>query len=397
VEAQLQVEAGAGAGEVLVVQVGETALVGSGPGVNLVLRDPGLAPRHAAFRMSEDGLEVIDLGAPGGTRVNGSPLAVRVPTAVESGDLIELGGHGLRALVMGRRRRRRATTAAEIFPADELADATRIGSGATGVVYRARWLPRGVDVALKLLRDEFGPSSPEYARFLRECGIVARLQSPHVVAVYDVRTGDERAYTIMELVDGIALDALLAQGPLPVPGALRVAEDMARGLAAAASQGIVHRDVKPANVLLDRGARVAKLCDFGLAKDLASTLQSLTAQGVGLGTLAYLPPEQLTAAKQASPAADVYGLGATLYCALSGQAPFSTTTEETVYAIAYEAPPRLETLRADVPPEVAQAVHAMLGKDPAQRPTAAAAATGLQALREARFPGYDPGPLFASR
>ncbi|MCO5170819.1 MAG: serine/threonine-protein kinase [Planctomycetes bacterium] len=391
-EAQLQVEEGASIGAVLVVEPGQTKVLGRGPGADLRLDDPSLAARHAAVRLLEGGLQVVDLGAPGGTRLNEAPLPARSPAPAESGDLLRLGEHAVRVTVLGAPPRRRR---AEPFPAAEFAHVRRLGAGATGKVYRARWLPRGLDVALKLLREEYGPESVEHARFLRECATVSRLRCPYVVAVYDVRRADGHVFTIMELVEGAALDALLAGGALEVPAALRVAADVAAALEVAARHGVVHRDVKPANVLLDRRAGLSKLCDFGLAKDLEARLRTLTAQGVGLGTLAYLPPEQVAAARGVGPAADVYSLGATLFHALAGRPPWDVTSEEDLAAILERRPPPLRALRPDAPPEVEALVSAMLGRAPAERPTAAAAGAALRACLAARFPGWDPRALFA--
>ena len=158
---------------------------------------------------------------------------------------------------------------------------------------------------------------------------------------------------------------------------------------------MIHRDVKPANVLVDRRAGVCRLCDFGLAKDLQAAVQTLTAQGMGLGTLAYLPPEQVSEAHDAGPAADVYALGATLFHALAGRPPFKIDSEAELQAVLAAEPPRLETLREDLPPEVAALVAAALAKDPARRPSAEAVAEALARTRASRYPGWDPRSLFA--
>ncbi|MGE0711633.1 MAG: protein kinase [Planctomycetota bacterium] len=392
-EAQFQVEEGRSAGRVLVVELGQTKTIGRGPGADLTLDDAALAPRHAAVRLLDDGLQVVDLA--GGALLNEAPLALRRPTNMDPGDLIRLGGHALRGAVVGGRRRLRPRQAALPFPPEEFADPQRVGAGASGVVYRARWVPRGAEVALKLLREDYAAGTPHHARFLRECSTVAKVRCPYVVAVFDVRSDERAVYLVMELVEGVALDALLARGPLPLPAALRAGEDVARALAAAAQAGVVHRDVKPANVLVDRRAGVCRLCDFGLAKDLGATLQTLTALGVGLGTLAYLPPEQVSDARGVTPAADVYSLGATLFHAVAGQAPFRIDSDEDLRAVLDAAPPRLERACPAAPPELADLVAATLRKDPAQRPGAAQVADALARLRAQRFPGWDPRALFS--
>jgi serine/threonine protein kinase len=393
-EAQLQVEEGASPGSILMLAVGQTKTLGRGPGADLVLDDPALVARHVAVRLLEDGMQVVDLG--GGTRLNDAPLPSRRPTNADSGDLIRLGSHAVRATLLGGRRRRRARKASLPFPPGEFSDVQRVGSGASGKVYRAQWVPRGHPVALKLLREEYASGTTQHTRFLRECQTMARIQSPFVVGVFDVRSGEDSVYIVMELVEGAALDAVLAQGALSLPRALRIAEDVAWALAAAAAARVIHRDVKPANVLLDRRAGVCRLCDFGLAKDLQGTIQSLTAQGQGLGTLAYLPPEQVSGARRADSAADVYSLGATLFHALAGRPPFLIDSESELDAVLAAQPPRVETLRADVPGEVADMLQAMLAKSPDQRPSAQVVAQALAQVRARLYPGWDPRLLFAS-
>ncbi|HBP23023.1 MAG TPA: hypothetical protein DEA08_35275, partial [Planctomycetes bacterium] len=150
--------------------------------------------------------------------------------------------------------------------------------------------------------------------------------------------------------------------------------------------GIVHRDVKPANVVINRARGVAQLCDFGIAKDLESTLASLTASGMGLGTMAYMPPEQVGEAKHVEPSADVYSLGATLYHFLAGRPPFSPTNMKALWEIVDQPPPPLDAFRAEVPAEVSALVHATLAKDPDERPPIWSLVEQLAALR-ARWPG----------
>ncbi len=372
-EAQLTVEAGPSAGGALSLAPGQSGAIGQGPGAHLVLRDPALGPQHVAAKLEAEGLLLMDLGHPAGSFLNDERLPPRAAVEAFGGDALRVGSHLLRVTLLGRgvRGRRRAPRRLEdpVVPREEFELLRELGSGAAGKVYAARWLPHGGRaVALKVLRDTVQPGSLEFERFLREASTVARLSSPFIVAVYDVRVAAGRAYSVMELVEGpSARDVVAKQGPLPVAHALQIGHQVAQALAAAAEVGVVHRDVKPANIVLTPQG-VAKLCDFGIAKDLESTLRTLTASGLGLGTMAYMPPEQVSDAKWVEPSADVYSLGATLYHLLAGRPPFSPTTAQSLAAIVSQPPPDLRTLRPDVPPPVAAQLAAMLAKDPDDRP-----------------------------
>jgi hypothetical protein len=205
--------------------------------------------------------------------------------------------------------------AAETFAGLELGD--ELGAGGMGTVFRARHPGLGRDVALKLLRAD--PSTPlganGAARLLREAKLLARIDHPNVVRVLDAGEEDGEAYLVMELVDGQPLSHAL---PLPPLEALRVARAVGEGLAAAHAAGVVHRDVKPENVLVGPGGLV-KVADFGIGRALDGG-GALTAPNVAAGSPGYIAPEAL---KGAAPdeRADVYGLGALLRAALTGKPP----------------------------------------------------------------------------
>jgi serine/threonine protein kinase len=397
VEAQLTVESGPSGRSVHTLVPGQTLTLGSDPGTQVVLNDPSVAPEHAAVRLDDKGLWVVDLGSPGGCRLNEVPLRPRVPAEAFGGDALRLGAHVIRLTLLGRgaRTRRRAPSgsAQPLLSAHEFELVRVLGSGAAGKVFAARWLPRGINVAVKVLHEDIRPGSPEHERFVREASAVARLQCTYVVAVLELREQDERAFSVLELVEGPSVREVLQRGPLPIPHALRIAEDVARALAAASEEGIVHRDVKPANILLSP-VGVAKLCDFGIAKDLDSTLGSLTASGMGLGTMAYLPPEQVSAARHVEPSADVYSLGATLYHMIAGRPPFRPTTAASLAQILREEPAPLNSLRPDAPGPVVAAVRALMAKAPDDRPPVWQVADRLKALREQLYPDAETESLF---
>lgn len=265
---------------------------------------------------------------------------------------------------------------------DEFENLGELGSGGAGTVYAARHRASGREVAIKSLHTRVSADPVVRERFVRECRI--QIESPHVVQVYEVRVEGDQAFLIMERVPGVSLEDHLEHcGALPIPTALGIAEQVALGLAGAHAQGVIHRDVKPGNILLTPDG-TAKLGDFGIAKDL-NTLESLTATGHGMGTLAYVSPEQAENAKSVDGRADLYSLGATLYHMIAGRPPFTASNSaELVVEIFEEEPPPLGAFRRDCPLPVVELVHELLEKDPDERPAdAAGVVASLRALRGA--------------
>jgi len=382
IEAHLTAEEGPAAGSVFVVREGTPSVLGRGPGAELVLRDPAVASRHLGLLVQDGALAVHDLA--GGARLNDAPLALRVATPARAGDLVTVGSTGLRVDLIGARRgvrpqRSTARLADPGVPAADFELEGEIGRGASGKVFAARRRSDGRRVAIKLLVERVA-TPDEARRFEREGQTLARLKSPHVVELLERRIHEGRALLVMELVLGPSARDLVQAGPLPLGKALSIAEDVARAVAAAAQVGIVHRDIKPANVLIGPDGR-AKLCDFGVAKDLDALRTTLTRTGQGLGTMAYLPPEQVAQARDVDSLADVYSLGATLYHLLAGRPPFLPTTAESLQRILVDPPPPLAALRPDCPPEVAALVTAMLAKEPEGRPAPWSLPDTLEALR----------------
>ncbi|MEY2417357.1 MAG: hypothetical protein QOG90_37 [Actinomycetota bacterium] len=242
-----------------------------------------------------------------------------------------------------------------------------IGRGGMGQVHRAHDLRLRRDVAIKFLRADLAAQPDARKRFDDEARNAARLTHPNVVLVLDTGEHDGTPYLVMECLPGRTLKDELAEGPLAPARATWVARDVLAGLAAAHEIGIVHRDVAPRNILMTETGR-AKIADFGIAK--AAESQSVTVVGQVLGTPAYVAPERLRG-EPATPAADVYGLGATLYEAVSGKPPF---TGDSAVAIAQQAvstrPERLEQLRPDLPLDLVATIDHAMDPDPAKRPTA---------------------------
>ncbi len=246
-----------------------------------------------------------------------------------------------------------------------------IGQGATGSVYRAT-SPSGAEVALKTLRPEMmGDQSAQ--RFLRESELVRGLTHPHVVRTLD--SGQDPAtglmFLVMPLLKGRDLDRVLEDlGALEPETAVRLALQAGRGLTAAHRIGIIHRDVKPGNLLLDEedGEIIVRVCDFGIAKQLGGE-SSLTETGSQLGTPDYVSPEQLKSSKHVDERADVWSLGATLYQMLCGAAPFAhiESVFDLITAIVTEDVPHLQDRAPWLDASLSLIVHKALQRDPNQR------------------------------
>jgi serine/threonine protein kinase len=248
---------------------------------------------------------------------------------------------------------------------------TLLGQGQMGIVFRARRETDGENVALKILREELAEDELYRRRFRREARIASQLAEEHVVPVVDFGEDSGRLYIAARYVRGVPLSERIAShGTLSLSEALRLVNDLAGALEALHARGLVHRDVKPANVMVDeRGA--AALTDFGLARGVADTV--LTRTGAVVGTVDYLAPE-LIRGEQADHLSDVYALGCLLYECLAGAPPFAGKAfVETLLAHVRDEPRDLSDLRADVPESVSWIVLKALAKDPADRPATATA------------------------
>jgi eukaryotic-like serine/threonine-protein kinase len=266
-----------------------------------------------------------------------------------------------------------------------------VGSGGMSSVYRARDTLLERHVALKILHAHYTGDDEYVERFRREARAVARLSHPNIVTVIDRGEDGGRQFIVFEYVDGENLKELVTRsGPLSVRRALELGVEIARGLAFAHDHGLVHRDVKPQNVLLN-GDGEAKVTDFGIARSL-DVEHGMTQTGTVLGTSNYIAPEQASGSR-ISPQTDVYSLGVVLFELLTGDVPFPG---ENFVAVAMkhinEPPPNLLELRPDVPLRLAVAIDRALAKDPAARfPTMADFAAELDAcLRELDAPDTAP-------
>ena len=261
----------------------------------------------------------------------------------------------------------------------------RLGQGGMGIVFRALHDGDGRTVALKVLRDELSADDTFKRRLAREARAAAEVDHPNLAPVLEAGEADGRVYLAIRYVEGRSLAGrLLADGPLPLADLVRLAAEVGAGLDALHDRGIVHRDVKPANILLGSDG-AAVLGDFGLAKGRAYTV--LTRPGQVLGTLDYLAPE-LIRGEPAGPLSDLYALGCVLFECVAGAPPFAGRgVLRAGMAHLEEEPGDPARERADVPPSVSWTVRQALAKDPARRPPSAAALARMLRLAAADRPG----------
>ena len=264
-----------------------------------------------------------------------------------------------------------------------------LGQGGMGTVYEATQLSLDRVVALKLLAPHLSDDIAFQTRFRREGQIQARLEHPHIVTVYEAGETEHGLFIAMRLVRGRTLKDLINARELDLARTLKVLEPVAEALDDAHGLGLIHRDIKPQNVLVGRRDH-SFLADFGLTKGTAET--SLTKTGAFVGTLDYISPEQING-ERATSASDVYSLAGVLYECLTGMVPFPKPVEAAVlYAHVADPPPRPSEHRPDLPPELDDVIGRAMAKDPAARHS-----TASELLREVRRslteerPSVEPG------
>ncbi len=273
------------------------------------------------------------------------------------------------------------STPGDLAPGDRLGPyriEEPLGRGAVGVVFRAAREPGGEWVALKVLRPELSHDDVFRRRFAHEARAAGEVRHRHLVQVLDAGEAEGRAYLAVAFVRGRTLEERLGvEGALPVADVVRLVAHVGSGLDALHAAGIVHRDVKPSNVMLDEEGS-ALLTDFGLAKGRAYTV--LTRPGMVMGTLDYLAPELLRGA-EASPASDRYALGCLAFECATGRPPFADRSMvQLASAHLDEPPPDASARREDLPPGMSWAITQALSKEPARRPPTGTAFANLLAI-----------------
>jgi eukaryotic-like serine/threonine-protein kinase len=259
---------------------------------------------------------------------------------------------------------------------------TPLGEGGMGMVYKARDTRLDRFVAIKLLREDFAGHPEVRERFLREARTIASLNHPHICTVHDVGHQDKADFLVMEYLEGETLAQRLERGPLPLLEVLRYASEIADALDKAHSEGVIHRDLKPGNVMLTSSG--SKLLDFGLAKlrreaDPFALLSgrppaanSISAPGAVFGTLSYMAPEQLEG-RDVDARTDIFAFGAVVHEMVTGKKAFGGQSGASVIAaILKETPPSLADTTPRVPAELGRIVAKMLAKDPGDRYASAA-------------------------
>jgi RNA polymerase subunit RPABC4/transcription elongation factor Spt4 len=249
----------------------------------------------------------------------------------------------------------------------------RLGEGGFGVVYRARDVRLKRDVAVKLLRRELVSAQGFVERFEREAQALAALRHPNIVPVYSIGDQDDLIFLVMPFVSGVTLtDYLRERGRLSVAEAEQILRDVGGALSAAHAVGLVHRDIKPDNIMLEGPKKLPLLMDFGIAKTGqtggGASTPGLTATGMVMGTPYYMSPEQATADPAVDARSDIYSLGVLAYQLFTGQLPF---TGDSIYAVLSQhlttPVPEARTVRPDIPPRISAAVHRAMAKKPAER------------------------------
>lgn len=259
----------------------------------------------------------------------------------------------------------------------------RIGRGSQGVVYRAHDSRLNRQVALKFLPDQLADDEHARQRFLREAHAAARAEHSSICTIHAIESTDEgHLFIVMPYYEGRTLKDVLNDGPLSADEAIEIAAQVAEGLSAAHLRGVVHRDVKPANLMLTEDG--VKILDFGLAKTIDSP--RITIEGSMLGSATYMSPEQARC-QSAGPRSDVWSLGVILFEMLAGAPPYNGThTEAICYAIRHDEPPALPLKGGGIAKRLRALVARALRKDPRRRPSALNLAHALRNLQTSTAP-----------
>ena len=264
-----------------------------------------------------------------------------------------------------------------------------IGRGGMGVVYRAKDRRLKRTVAIKVLPPELAFRSEIKTRFLREAEMAAQLNHPNIVDIYAVDEAGGIVFFVMAYVTGDNVAKLLHEhGALSIDQTRRILRDVADALAYAHERGVIHRDIKPDNILIDAESGRPMVTDFGIARAVSEGETRLTATGIAIGTPTYMSPEQAAGERAIDGRSDLYSLGILGYQMLSGEPPFvANSTPAILVKHVSERPTPIEQRRSDVPPDLARVIMQLLEKDPANRfPSASAVVVALDTGRMPAFP-----------
>jgi serine/threonine-protein kinase len=407
---ELRFVRGPRAGQSFPLEENASVIIGRGVETTFRIQDPSISRRHCQIGNGPQGVVIADLGSSNGTYVNGKRIGTWTP--IQPNDQVILGNNEFHIAPIAPPPRpmsqaaaacsncNRPVTAQDLAAGRVRQDTNgrlicsdclkqfdfepnlidgyviqkKLGQGAFGAVYKATQTATGRIVALKTIKPQLVASENDVKRFYREAETAGKLAHPSICGVFDAGECRQTHFIAMEYIDGKELTKYIEQyGRLDVGYSLKITIQIAGALAHAFAQGIVHRDIKPDNIMVavdpqTRGP-MAKLVDFGLAKSFTQSGQSgLTAPGEGMGTLAYMPPEQLDNALMADQRSDIYSLGASLYHMLAGKRPFDEkTTRSFIMKILNQMPPPIRVLNPAVPQEVQGIVEKAMAKSPDDR------------------------------
>lgn len=357
--------------------------VGRGKDCLVTVDDPRVSLRHARIVLEGGRYILKDQASRNGTFLNGERIQA---APIQIGDKIRIGG-----TLLAFAEDPKGKWAGRTLGGYELLDIA--GQGGMGTVYKARQVSLDRIVALKLIHEHLMRDPKYVERFLAEAKAAATLNHPGIVQVHDVGCEDGTYFFSMEYIDGVTLAERIQKGPpLAVPDIARIGARIAEALAYAHARGIIHRDVKPENILLAADGE-PKLADLGVAKQSRAVDASETSAGgkrVLVGTPAYIAPEEALG-QRSGPASDIYSLGATLYHALAGRPPFiSASPTEIIKMHIANVPPEIRRYNPRVPPTLCRVVSRMMEKNPADR--FADAHEASHALARAAAAGAPAGP-----
>ncbi len=394
VDGQLQIVEGPDKGRAIPFVDGQVIRIGRGANVEVQLADPFASRMHCQIEFKGGSITLTDMGSSSGTVVNGAKIDGKI--FVMSGDVIRVGSTKLqvqfntlndgRTVMFPDTQLLAASTSAaapRVLPEDAslLEGATlgayqlgkTLGTGATGIIYLATKKGDAQPVALKVFHVEFSRNPEAKQRFLRAASTMLDVRHPHLVSVLDVGETGVFCWMAMELVEGESLAKVIQRigiaGILDWRYGLRVAVHVARGLEYAQQHSIVHRNIKPSNILMRTKDNFAKLGDLMLAKAIqGQRALEITNPGTMIGDIVYSSPERALGTKTVDGRSDLYELGATVYALLTGQPPFQGRSyKQVAQALESQEPAPPKKIQLSIPDAFNALVLRLLAKDPANR------------------------------
>ncbi|MEE9393812.1 MAG: FHA domain-containing serine/threonine-protein kinase [Planctomycetota bacterium] len=356
---RLIVDKGADRGRSVPLEEGCKVIFGRDESCEFVIADASASRRHFAIIEQNGSYFVKDLKSTHGTLVNGWAIET---AKLEDGDAIRVGETVLSFVAESGESGRGLS--GKVIAGYQVQE--RLGRGGMGTVFRAKQIALDRDVALKVLSARYSDDKTFINRFFKEAQAAARLNHPNIVQIYDVREEKGLYLISMEMMDSGTVEELVQkEGPLPISKVMMIAKDAAQGLVYAERKGIVHRDIKPDNLMLNSDGHV-KISDLGLAHDSSGDRGAHGDEGI-FGTPHFIAPEQARG-QEIDSRADIYSLGASLYRLLSGRTPFSgDSVGEIIKKQINDEPEPLRELRPETPEDLVDLISVMMAKAPEDR------------------------------